>query len=334
MQIDHTSNRRNFLRNISLAGTALSLAPWGVGKAETIAAPAPKKILQLKEQPAGTFWPDGIRMPISFSMQFEAGGEPDFVADSPFPPTMAKGYVDLPAHTWFQYGYKEGVPRMLDLWDEFGVKVTSHMIGEAVLKNPALAKEIVQRGHEAAAHGMSWTSQYNLDYDAEKKFIKDGVDAILKVTGEKALGYNANWLRRGVNTIKILQELGFTYHIDDLSRDEPFIIPANGKDFVVVPYTLRNNDIMQIEGRYFSTADFRQQLKDDFDQLYAESGRKRRMMSVSTHDRISGTPAMVQVWREFIQYASKHEGVAFMRKDAIAKFALGDANTIRETTYR
>lgn len=326
-------DRRRFLRNLSLAGTALGL-PWKGGGPLSEPAVIPSLSQQATHAAGGGFWPDGVRLPISISMQFEAGGEPETGADSPFPPTMQKGYVDLPAKTWFQYGYREGIPRLLELWDAFGVKVTSHMIGQAVLNNPSLAKEIVQRGHEAAAHGMSWTSQYNLDYAAEKAFIKAGADAILEVTGQQPLGYNANWLRRGEHTVKILQELGFLYHIDDLSRDEPFIIPVNGKDFAVVPYTLRNNDIQQVEGRYFSTADFRQQLKDEFDQLYAESAQRRRMMSVSTHDRIGGTPAMVQVLREFLAYAAKHPGVTFMRKDAIARFALADAHTIREQEYR
>jgi hypothetical protein len=45
------------------------------------------------------------------------------------------------------------------------------------------------------------------------------------------------------------------------------VTPVKGKDFVVVPYTLRCNDILLIEGRHFSTVDLAQQLKDEFDQL-------------------------------------------------------------------
>ena len=57
-----------------------------------------------------------------------------------------------------------------------------------------------------------------------------------EVTGQRPIGYNANWLRRGPNTLSLLQELGYVYHIDDTSRDEPFIEKVNGKDFVVIPY--------------------------------------------------------------------------------------------------
>lgn len=274
-------------------------------------------------------WLDGSRLVVSVSMQFEAGGQPQN-AESPFPQNMQKGYRDFPAETWYQYGYREGIPRMLDNWDKHGIKITSHMVGSAVLQNPALAKEIVQRGHEAAAHGMNWSSQYAMSYEEEKKFIKDGVDAIKNVTGFTAVGYNANWLRRGENTIKILQELGFIYHIDDLSRDEPFIIQANKKDFVVVPYTIRCNDIVLIEGKNFSTDQFFNQVKAEFDQLYAESEFKRRQMSISFHDRIGGTPQLVKTVSELINYMKKHNGVVFKRKDEIAKMTLEDKTSIRE----
>ncbi|MGA8476857.1 MAG: SDR family oxidoreductase [Chthoniobacterales bacterium] len=49
---------------------------------------------------------------------------------------------------------------------------------------------------------------------------------------------------------------------------------------------------------------------------------RRRMMSISTHDRISGIPGRVKLIEEFIRYAQKQKGVVFMRKDEIAKWAL------------
>ena len=314
------TSRRNFIRQ----GTLLSVAGM-ISTSETFSQ---KKINKMSSEKR-TKWADGSRLVVSISMQFEAGGQPDN-AESPFPQNIQKGYIDLPAGTWYQYGYKEGIPRMLDNWDKSGIKVTSHMVGSAVLKNPGLAKEIVQRGHEAAAHGMNWNTQYTMPYEEEKKFIKDGADAIKNVTGFNPVGYNANWLRRGVNTLNILQELGFIYHIDDVSRDEPFIIKVNNKDFVVVPYTLRCNDIVLIEGKNFSADQFVNQVKMEFDQLYAESENKRRQMSISFHDRISGTPQMVDAANKLITYMQKRKGVTFKRKDEIAKIALADKTTIED----
>lgn len=312
--------RRNFLGQAgTLAAAGLLAHSAGAQAATTLSASG--------------FWPGNARLVISVSMQFEAGGQPPKGTDSPFPKVDFPASVpeDLTANTWFAYGYREGIPRMLDLWDKHGVKVTSHMIGEAARRHPELAREIVRRGHEAAAHGPRWSSQYAMSRAEERQFLIDGTRMVEEVTGQRPTGYNANWLRRGPNTLSLLQELGYTYHIDDLSRDEPFIEQVNGKDFTVVPYTLRNNDIMLIEGRNYSPGQFLDQIKLEFDQLYEEGATRRRMMSVSTHDRISGTPQMVRVLDEFLRYAKSHPGVIFMRKDEIARFAAGSATTLRET---
>ncbi|TWF44290.1 polysaccharide deacetylase [Chitinophaga polysaccharea] len=312
------ATRKEFLKTAGLVGLAGMVNPVSMVAATT----APQR-----QQRSG--WADGSRLVISVSMQFEAGGQPEH-PESPFPQNMLKGYKDWPANTWYEYGYKEGIPRMLDNWDKHGIKVTSHMVGSAVEKNPALAREIVQRGHEAAAHGRDWSSQYMLSYEEEKRFIKDGVEAVKKATGATPVGYNANWLRRGDNTLTILQELGFLYHIDDLSRDEPFITKVNNIDFAVVPYTLRCNDIQLITGQWFSTDQFLQQVKMEFDQLYEEAAHRRRMMSISFHDRIGGSPQMVKATSELFTYMQQHAGVSFKRKDEIAKMALADKHTIRE----
>ena len=335
-----SATRRDFLVRAGVsvgmlaAATSLTAAtPAKASAAEQDGRTEPRKQKAAEGPSSGPFWPEGIRLVISISMQFEAGGQPSKGTDSPFPKVDLPPSVpsDAAAKTWFAYGYREGIPRMLDLWDRHGVKVTSHMIGEAAQSHPELAKNIVARGHEASGHGPRWSSQYAMSRDEEKRFLIEARDMVESATGQQPVGYNCNWLRRGPNTLSLLQELGYLYHIDDVSRDEPFIEQVNGKDFVVVPYTLRNNDIVLIEGRNYSPAKFLEQIKLDFDQLYDEAGHRRRMMSVSAHDRISGTPQVVRVWDEFLRYAKTQKGVAFLRKDEIARYALQSPLTLRES---
>ncbi len=274
-----------------------------------------------------SYWPNGAQLIISVSMQFETGGQPEG-AESPFSNNpLPKGNPDLPAESWFRYGAREGIYRMLDLWKKYDIKVTSHVVGEAAIKYPEVAKAIANGGHEIAAHGFSWDNQWNMSFSEESNFIKEGVETVQSITGKRGIGYNANWLRRSPNTLKVLQKLGFLYHIDDLSRDEPFITKVNGKNFVVMPYTLRNNDIVNIEGKHWSADQFLAQLKMEFDQLYDEGAHKRRMMSISFHDRIGGTPAMVNAMEQFIKYTKTKKGVLYMRKDDIAKMVSNDPNT-------
>jgi peptidoglycan/xylan/chitin deacetylase (PgdA/CDA1 family) len=275
------------------------------------------------------FWPNGARLVVSLSLQMEAGGQPDRGANGPWGQLDTK-YPDLPTEKWYEYGIKEGIPRLLDMYDRRRVKATSHMVGLAVEKHPALAKEIVDRGHEPAAHGYTWQPQYDKTPAEERTSYEANVRAIEKATGKRPIGFNAAGMRATPATFGILQDLGFIYHTDDLSRDEPFLIPVKNKPFVVVPYTFILNDFQNFENRWRTCSDFAGELKAEFDALYLESAKKRRMISVSSHDRVAGRASRMRVIEDFIEYAQKHPGVVFMRKDEIAKFALSSPMTVRE----
>ncbi len=269
-----------------------------------------------------SFWPNGARLAITFSAQFEAGGQP--ISGSPGPVTEAivPGFPDLPTNSYFDYGVHEGMPRIMRLFSKHGIKFSSFMIGEAVDKSRDLVRQIHAEGHECAAHGRQWTNQYTLPADEERAWIKSSADSIEAAIGERPLGYNCFWMRGSPRTLELLQREGFLYHIDDMSRDEPFTQTVNGKPFVTVPYTVHLNDIASFNFPGFNPSAFEQQLADEFEELYEEGAQRRRMMIVSLHDRISGHASRVRSLDRFITYAKSHPGVVFMRKDEIAKWAL------------
>ncbi|MDF9620524.1 polysaccharide deacetylase family protein [Pseudomonas entomophila] len=316
------TSRRDFVKGTLVGGIAAA----ATGTVLTSGATTPPRNSPTPAGGGGPFWPNGAQLVISISLQFESGSQPAH-AESPFPPLDAR-YPDTIAPSWYRYGPLEGVPRLLDLFDRHAIKVTSHMVGKAVEAYPELAAEVVRRGHEAAAHGLYWAPQYSLTPAEERRHYEQAAAIVERVTGQRPVGFNAFWMRHSRDTLNILQDLGFLYHIDDLSRDEPSITPVRGKPFVVVPYTLRNNDIGRIAGSTAMTgAALLQELKDEFDVLYAEGRQRRRLMSLSAHDRIGGTPTVAHALDQFIAYAKSHPGVAFLRKDEIARWTLaqGDA---------
>jgi peptidoglycan/xylan/chitin deacetylase (PgdA/CDA1 family) len=304
----------------SVAATTLAVAAKGMASEDSAHASTTR---QPARQPEGEgFWPNHARLAISLSLMFEGGGQPISGAGGVIPDKIATGVPDLPTNGFFAYGHYEGVPRVLDLMDKHGIKLSSFMIGKAVETSPDLAREIVRRGHEAAAHGRTWENSYQLSREEEKRFIADSVETIERVTGHKPIGWNAYWMRSSVHILETLQDLGFLYHIDEPSRDEPFIIPVRGRDFVTVPYTFHMNDIVSFPFEGWNPHAYEQALKDEFDQLYDEGARRRRMMVVSLHDRISGHAGRVRVLDRFLEYARSKAGVWFARKDEIARYVM------------
>lgn len=273
-----------------------------------------------------SFWPNNARLAVSFSLMYEGGGQPISGAPGVIPEPIENNLPDMPTNGVFQYGIYEGTPRLLNLMDKHNVKLSAFMIGQAVDKDPDLAKEVVRRGHEAAAHGKTWTPSYNLSPNEERRFIKDNIASIQNATGQIPKGWSAYWVRNSIHTLDTLKSLGFTYYLDEASRDEPFIVPVKGGDLVTVPYTFHMNDIVSFPFEGWNPAAYEQALKDEFDQLYEEGGTRRRMMVISLHDRISGHAGRVRVLDRFLTYAESKPGVWFARKDEIADWALKTRN--------
>ena len=278
---------------------------------------------------AKTFWPNGARLVISLSMQFEAGAQPDRNAYSPYT-AMDPETPDPSIDSWFNYGVKEGIPRLLDLWDRKKIKVTSHVVGRAAERAPKLAREIAERGHEIAGHGMTWEPHWRWPEEKERESYKSSAELLEKITGHRPVGFNAFALRGSPKALEILQDLGYLYHTDNLSRDEPFFVTVKGKPFGVVPYTRRNNDIERFHAKSTTADMWIQDIKEEFGMLYAEAEKRRRMLAISTHDRIGGQPARVAALGRFLDYALGHAGVVCMRKDEIIRWAAEQPDTPRE----
>ena len=262
---------------------------------------------------------------------FESGSQPKFSPPTPFnvfvPP---KGIYDMPTISWYRYGVTEGIPRALDMLDRLGLKMTSHMSGLSVEMYPDTARDIVQRGHEAAAHGWDWSTESTMSDEEERAFIQKNVDIIQKVTGQRALGYNAPGLRGSKNILQNLHALGFKYHIDDVSRDEPFVAEIDAKrEIAVVPYAVYLNDIRAYEARYLADGDFLDVMKRSFDRLYKEAASRRRMLAITMHDRLL-RPEHVETIEEMLRYTLKKPGVTYMKKIDIANFILAAPDAIRE----
>lgn len=312
---DFTLTRRTF------AGAAATGALAAIAPAAAAATPGASRDATLASTKPGSFWPNGARLAVSISLMFEAGGQPISGAGGPLSEPIKAGFPDQATNAFFNYGVIEGIPRALDLFDKHDIKVTSFMISKAIEQHPELAREIVRRGHEAAAHGVTWSASYDLPREQEKAFIKESADTIRRITGQQPVGWNAFWVRNSIHISETLQDLGFLYSIDEWDRDEPFIIPVRGRDFAMVPYTLHMNDFLfPFQG--YDPQGHEQALRDEFDQLYEEAATRRRLMVIGMHDRFSGHANRIRMLDRFFAYVKSHDDVWFARKDEIARWAL------------
>ena len=274
-------------------------------------------------------WPDGARIAISVVVNYEEGseystldgdaqGESMGEAQSPVP----QGDRDLANESFFEYGSRVGVWRIMDILDEYDVKATFYCCALALERNPQVGPEIVRRGHEVFGHGYRWEEYFKMDRAAEREAIRKAVESITRTTGQRPLGWYTRY-GPSVNTRElVVEEGGFLYDCNAYNDDLPYYTNVNGKKWLVVPYSLEVNDTKFWRGGMSNPGDFYETARNTFDQLYLEGKTHPKMMSVGLHCRIIGKPARAAVLRQFLEYAKSKPGVLFTRRVDIARWWL------------
>jgi hypothetical protein len=269
-------------------------------------------------------WPNEAKLALSLVVNVEEGAEQNLADGDRGPEPVDELGVMLkkPVRNYgnesnYAYGINEGAPRVLNLLQKYGMSATFTAAAVALERAPQVAQRIAADGHEVCAHGHRWAFQLGMDEARERQFIRDASVSIERTTGRRPVGWLSRYLHTG-ETRRLLVEEGYEYHMDDFSRDEPFMDRTYARPIVVLPYALDTNDMKMWNAPALMPRDWLQYLKDSFDCLYAESAARPRMMSVGVHLRIIGRPGRIVAFEEFLRYAASVRGVWIARRSDIA----------------
>ncbi|KWV93076.1 XrtA system polysaccharide deacetylase [Erythrobacter sp. YT30] len=109
---------------------------------------------------------------------------------------------------------ESNVDRILDLFDEAGIKSTFFTLGWMAERHPVMIRRIADRGHELASHGYDHARVFNLD---RKRFSEDILKArqlIEDASGRRVTGYRAPSFsidKRNPWAFEVLAEQGYAY---------------------------------------------------------------------------------------------------------------------------
>jgi len=219
----------------------------------------------------------------------------------------------------YEYGARAGFWRLHRLFTELDIPATVYGVATALARSPEQVRAMQSAGWEIASHGLKWVEHKDMDPDAERAQIAEAVRLHTEVTGERPRGWYTG--RCSVNTVPLVaQEGGFDYISDTYDDDLPYWMTVDGRDQLIIPYTLDANDMRFATPQGFNAGDqFFNYLKDSFDTLYAEGqAGSAKMMSIGLHCRLIGRPGRVAALRRFMEYAKSHADVWFARRIDIA----------------
>ncbi len=270
-------------------------------------------------------WQNGARLALSLVVNVEEGAELNVRDGDRGPDPVDELGIALkqPVRNFgnesnYQYGLNEGVPRILALLAKYHARATFTSAAVALERAPALARQIVAAGHEVCAHGHRWVHQLGMDIERERAFIGAATASIERTTGRRPVGWLSRYLHTE-NTRQLLADAGFAYHMDDYSRDTPWVDTGVKPAMLVLPYALDSNDMKFWSSPGVTAQAWGQYARDTFDWLYAEgANRERVMMSLGVHARIIGRPGRIGALEQFLRYAASTSGVWIATRQDIA----------------
>ena len=272
-------------------------------------------------------WPNGARIAISVVVNYEEGseyslldGDPAHETNNEVPSPVPLDQRDLANESFFEYGSRVGVWRIMDALDEYNVKGTFFCCALALERNPHVGPEIVKRGHEVFGHGYRWEEYYKMDRDTEREAIRKTIESLERTTGERPLGWYTRYGPSENTRELVVEEGGFEYDCNSYNDDLPYYTQVNDQKWLVVPYSLEVNDTKFWRGGMVTPSDFYEAMKNTFDQLYYEGATHPKMMSIGLHCRIVGRPSRALALRQFLEYARSFPDVWFARRIEIARW--------------
>ena len=104
--------------------------------------------------------------------------------------------------------------RLLDLFDERGVRGTFFVLGWVAERYPELVKAIAARGHELASHGYAHRLVYDQTPEVFREDVRRAKDLIEAAAAQPVRGYRApsfSVTSRSLWALDVLVEEGYTY---------------------------------------------------------------------------------------------------------------------------
>jgi putative urate catabolism protein len=291
--------------------------------------PYPRDLIGYAGQPPHPAWPGGARIAVSVVLNYEEGGEycvlhgdahSESVLTDLGAVTPLQGERDLLVESHFEYGSRVGFWEIMRLLRGRGVDATIYAVGMALERNPAAAAAIAESGFEVACHGQRWIDYHAVPEDVERADIARNIEIVTRMIGRRPRGWYTG--RTSPNTRRLVVEAGgFLYDSDAYNDDLPYWTRVAGKDHLIVPYSLDNNDsrLSRAQGLAHGE-DFFVYCRDAFDWLYRIGGEGRpRMMSIGLHNRLIGRPGRIGALDRLLDHIQRHKGVWLCNRAAIAE---------------
>ena len=241
-----------------------------------------------------------------------------------------------------------GVPRLLDLFRDFGISVTWFVPGHSVETFPEQSSAIVAAGHEVGLHGYSHENPIAMSPEQEEQVLDRCIELLQGLTGERPAGYVAPWWEFSAVTAELLLARGIEYDHSLMHDDfHPYyvrvgdtwtkidyskpaghwmkpLVRGRETDLVEIPASWHLDDMVPLmfmktvpNSQGFESPRVVEEIwRDAFDWIYRKYDYAIFPMTI--HPDVSGRPQVLAMHERLFEHMSSKPGVRFVTMREIA----------------
>jgi peptidoglycan-N-acetylglucosamine deacetylase len=222
------------------------------------------------------------------------------------------------------YGPLVGVPRILDLLQEYGLPATFFVPGLTAERYPDAVEQILAAGHEIGHHSYAHFSPIDQDAAAERSDFERALEALARFDvepkGFRCPSWEPQW-----RTPALVAEVGLEYDSSLMDADSPYLLETPSGDVVELPVHWSLDDWGQYA--YLPRPPFKSPIESPqkvLDLWISELDAMRRhdcLFVLTCHPFLSGRPHRVEVLRPLIEHALETKDVEFVEAREAARRA-------------
>lgn len=174
----------------------------------------------------------------------------------------------------------------------------------------------MQRRWAWLAHGQTNSTLHtDLSVEDERRELTEIAETIANVTGQRPRGWMGPGLTETHHTPELLAELGFHYVLHWTNDDQPYPLTVPG--MFSVPYTVELNDLL-IFSKGITGPEFVQMVRDQYEQLHADSASSGRVRALALHPFVIGQPFRHKYLDQALEFLAAQPDVWLTTSDDIA----------------
>jgi peptidoglycan/xylan/chitin deacetylase (PgdA/CDA1 family) len=232
------------------------------------------------------------------------------------------------------YGPLVGVPRLLELLGDFGIKATFFVPGLTAERYPQTVERIAAAGHEIGHHSYSHRSPVDLGQAGERADFERALTALerrgVRPRGHRAALWEASW-----DTPALVAEYGLEYDSTLMDDDKPYLLETERGTIAELPPHWSLDDWEQyaylprppIGVNIESPAKVLDLWTNELDAMC----RHGCLFMLTNHPFLSGRPGRVETLRRLVRHALDRGDVEFVTAAEVAARVRDDPQVTRRT---